>query len=108
MTAESSGDREPLRKVSKQVFGQEHLLSIAVALLREAAPVTQADLVKAIGVNNASSLRPSLRRLLEGGFIDADPTPAPDGSRTYRPCPSAFWALVEELYQRAWSDGAMI
>lgn len=102
-------DDAALRRLSQRVFGQERLLSVAIALIQAKRPMTASELVGVVGVNNASSLSAPLQRLLAGGFIEEVPlAAASDRSRPYqRREGSAFWQLVEELYERASSDGAM-
>lgn len=94
--------QESLRTLSQSVFGQEHLLPLSIALMAARRPLTLSDLVEAVGVNNGSSLRAPLRRLLAGGFVERVPPAAPsDRSRPYTARKdSAFWALVVELNQR--------
>lgn len=109
MSVEAAVDDSALRELSQRVFGQERLLALAIVLMQAKRPMSLSDLVGAVGVNNASSLRAPLQRLLAGGFIEqAQAVAASDRSRPYvTRDASAFWPLVVELYRRATPQEAM-
>ena len=89
-----------LRALSTEVFGAEHLLGIAVVIHQAGKPVSQADLVRALGVSSASSLHRSLNRLRAGHFIEAVKVPGTN-ERPFRPCKCSFWAMITELQDLA-------
>lgn len=95
------GDLSQLRSASRTVFGQEHLLPVAVALYEAGEPLTMSELVRRVGVNNASSVTRAVKRLTAARFIEQLPRTASDRSRPYRRRESKFWELVLELYQGA-------
>lgn len=93
-----------LREASRTVFGQDHLLPVAVALYRAGRPLTVSELADQVGVNNVSSLSAPMKRLLSAGFIEQVASPATDRARPYARRASKFWDLVVELYKRGPGD----
>lgn len=101
LVPEDPASSERLRRLSRAVFGQDHLLSVAVLLLRSPRPLAMAELCTNLGVRSPSSLQASLRRLVDGGFARQVTGSETDRSRPYERCESKFWELVEELYHKA-------
>lgn len=100
LSAEEIAD---LKNKSKRLFGQENLLGVAVVMLRTNKTVTRTELCSAVGISNQSSLRPSVDRLIDCGFIEEQLQGTNLGSNQ-RPLQrgdvdSAFWQLVEELWR---------
>ena len=103
----SPDEADQLHKLSKDVFGQTHFLGVAVAFRRAATPLSASDLVSLLGVRHPTSLQPSLRRLIAGRFVNAVEAPSSDRATRYEATDSAFWALVDELYEQATTQGTL-
>lgn len=93
-------DLPRLREISRVVFGQEHLLPVAVALEEADQPLTMSELVASAGVSHASSIARAVKRLVDGGFVERLPATGGDLARPYQKLESRFWGLIVELYER--------
>ena len=86
-----------LQSISGQLFGKKHLLSVAVVLQETKEPMSQAELTRAVSVDNTSSFRKVLELLVQCGFVELASGGGGQGVMRYRCRPSPFWALVDAL-----------
>lgn len=94
-----------LKSVSKDVFGIDYMLPVAVAILSSAEPMSLTQLTSQVGVSSSSSIQGALARLVAGGFVHRDADGGSDRARPYHRVDGAFWSLVQELYGRTSGPG---
>lgn len=99
---------ERLQELSRDVFGQVHLLTVAVVFLGTQDPLSLTEVADRVQVQSTSSIQGALKRLQAGGFIARVDGAGSDRARPYQRVGSSFWPLVEELYRRASGDGALL
>jgi|BarGraNGADG00212_2_1021979.scaffolds.fasta_scaffold207709_1 DNA-binding transcriptional regulator GbsR (MarR family) len=94
-----------LKSISKDVFGVDYLLPVAVEILDSPEPLSLTQLTSKVGVSSSSSIQGALARLEAGGFVRRALEGGSDRAKPYHRVDSAFWSLVQELCGRTSAPG---
>lgn len=95
----SAAELSRLRDLSRDLFGEKHLLSVSVVIAQGNDRFNQTQIARRLGVGS-SSVQGPLATLVRCGFVTRLEGSSNERAKWLHREPSAYWMLVRELAAR--------